>query len=190
MRTFAYTTARVWGYCYFYDWINKDPRRLARPDFLALAGAAGGFVAGVITNPVDIVFARMQVDELYPEAGKRNYKHFIDGLYRVMEEGALFRGALANGCRIAAISASMTSLFDLWKEYSYYFIGPNMLTRLWTTAAAVTVGTVASMPFDMIRVRLHTMRPLPNGVYPYTGIFDCITKVINSTSSFMMFVDM
>ena len=33
---------------------------------MALAGLAGGLVAGVVTNPIDIVFARMQVDELYP----------------------------------------------------------------------------------------------------------------------------
>ena len=27
IRTFAYTTARTWGFLYFYDWINPDPRR-------------------------------------------------------------------------------------------------------------------------------------------------------------------
>ena len=59
MRTVAYTTARVWGFTYFYDKINKDPRRLARPDYLVAAGIAGGFTAGFITNPVDIVFDRM-----------------------------------------------------------------------------------------------------------------------------------
>lgn len=55
----AYTTARVWGFCYFYDKVNKDPRRLARPDFFVTAGIAGGFVAGVITSPVEMVFTRM-----------------------------------------------------------------------------------------------------------------------------------
>lgn len=58
-RTMAYTTARVWGFCYFYDWINPDPRRTARPDYMIMAGCAGGFVAGVASNPVDLVFARM-----------------------------------------------------------------------------------------------------------------------------------
>lgn len=59
MRTVAYTTARVWGFTYFYDKLNKDPRRLARPDFYVTAGIAGGFVAGVATNPFEIVFNRM-----------------------------------------------------------------------------------------------------------------------------------
>jgi hypothetical protein len=66
VRTFSYTTARVWGFLYFYDWINPDPRRLARPDYFVAAGAAGGLLAGIITNPTEIVFARMQVDEMYP----------------------------------------------------------------------------------------------------------------------------
>jgi len=178
MRTFAYTTARVWGFCYFYDWINPDPRRVARPDYMVAAGVAGGFLAGVVTNPVDIVFSRMQVDELYPEAGKRNYKNFVDGFVKVAEEGALFRGSIANGCRLAAICSSMTSIHDWCKENSYYFLGPHMLNRLWSTAAAVTVGTLCTMPFDMVRVRLQTMRPLPNGIYPYTGVMDCITKIL------------
>jgi len=58
-RTIAYTTARVWGFCYFYDWINPDPRRCARPDYYIMAGIAGGFVAGVASNPVELVFTRM-----------------------------------------------------------------------------------------------------------------------------------
>lgn len=66
MRTFAYTTARVWSFLYFYDKVNKDPRRIPRPDYMALAGLAGGMVAGIVSNPFDVVFARMQVDEMYP----------------------------------------------------------------------------------------------------------------------------
>lgn len=87
------------------------------------------------------------------------------------------RGATATACKMAAICSSMTSIFDWCKENSYFFLGPHWLNRFWATAAAVTVGTLVSMPFDMIRVRLHTMRPLPNGVYPYNGPFDCFTKI-------------
>lgn len=82
-RTVAYTTARTWGFLYFYDWINPDPRRQARPDYYAAAGIAGGAIAGIVTTPFDVVFTRMQVDELYPESARRNYKHFFDGLFRV-----------------------------------------------------------------------------------------------------------
>lgn len=54
----AYTTARVWGFLQFYDWLNPDPRRSARPDWMIMAGFGGGAVAGLITNPIEMVFAR------------------------------------------------------------------------------------------------------------------------------------
>lgn len=178
MRTLAYTTARVGLFAYFYDKVNTDPRRTARPDFLVAAGVAGGFLAGVITNPIDIVFNRMQVDELYPEGAKRNYKNLLDGLYKVSEERALFRGSVANGLKLAAICSSMTNIYDWCKENSYFFFGPHWINRLWATAVAVSLGTAVSMPFDMIRTRLHTMRPLPTGQMPYEGVVDCVTKIL------------
>lgn len=153
IRTFGYTTARVWGFCTFYDWLNPDPRRLARPYEMVFAGLGGGFVAGVLTNPIDCVYARMQVDEMYPERYRRNYSSFYDGFIKTAQEGALMRGALANGLRIGAIAASMTSIFDWVKENAYYFFGPAWMTRFGATVAAVTVGATASLPFDMMRVR-------------------------------------
>ena len=177
LRTFAYTTARVSCFLYFYDKLNKDPRRQAKPDYMAAAGIAGGMIAGVVTNPFEIVFVRQQADALYPVQARRNYKHFFDGLFKVTQEGALLRGAFMNGCKMAAIGSSMTSLFDWCKENSYFFIGPHFLNRLWATAAAVTVGSLVSMPFDMLRTRMYTMRPLPNGQMPYKNAFDCFFKI-------------
>lgn len=120
----------------------------------------------------------MQVDEMYPEAARRNYKNFLDGMYKVADEGALLRGAGANACKLAAICASMTSIFDLCKENSYYFFGPHYINRYFGTIIAVTLGTVVSLPFDHVRTRLHTMRPLPNGVMPYKNTFDCLEKML------------
>ena len=72
----------------------------------------------------------------------------------------------------------MTSIFDLCKENSYYFFGPHWINRFFGTFIAVTLGTAVSMPFDMVRTRLHTMRALPNGVLPYNNTMDCLTKII------------
>ena len=58
IRTTAYTTARVWAFLHFYDKLNPDPRRTARMDWYIMSGIAGGFLAGVVTNPIDLVFAR------------------------------------------------------------------------------------------------------------------------------------
>ena len=142
-----------------------------------MAGCAGGFLAGVISNPVDLVFTRMQVDEMYPEQCRRNYRGIFDGLLRALDEGVLLRGSVANGCRIAALCASMTNIYDWCKENSYFFLGPSWINRFWATGAAVSVGVACSMPFDAVRTRMHTMRPLPNGVMPYSSSFDCFVKM-------------
>lgn len=116
IKTVAYTTARVWAFLKFYDWINPDPRRCARPDFYIMAGMAGGVVAGVVTNPVEMVFARMQADAMYHEAYRRNYSTFMQGLMKCVDEGVLLRGAAANGLKYGALCASMTNVYDLIKE--------------------------------------------------------------------------
>lgn len=153
-KTMAYTTARVWGFLLFYDHLNPDPRRTARPDYYIMAGMGGGFLAGVLSNPIDLVFTRMQVDELYPEQCRRNYRGIFDGVLRAAEEGVLLRGAAANGLRIGALCASMTNVYDWCKENSYFFLGPSWINRFWATAAAVSCGTIASLPFDAVRVRM------------------------------------
>lgn len=141
-------------------------------------------MAGIITNPVDIVFTRMQADDLYPDQAKRNYRNFSHGFSECLHEGVLFRGALANGLRIGALACSMTSLYDYCKEISYWFLGPSMFNRLWSTIAVSLVGVAASLPFDTIRTRLHLMRPLPTGEYPYEGIIDTYYKVGNLNCRF------
>ena len=59
VRTVTYTTARIWSFLYFYDWINPDPRRNARIDSMITASLAGGLVAGVLSNPIEMVYTRM-----------------------------------------------------------------------------------------------------------------------------------
>lgn len=178
LRTVAYTTTRVGGFLYFYDWINPDPRRAPRQDFYGYAAVAGGMTAGILSNPFEIVFTRMQVDEMYPEQCRRNYKSFTDGLIKVAEEGALFRGCLANGLKLSGILLCASSVHDWLKENVFYFFGPIPLTRIVGTTGAVFTAGVLSMPFDTIKTRLHTMRPLPNGVYPYSNTIDVMAKML------------
>lgn len=177
-RTLTYTTSRIWAYLYFYDRLNHDPRRHARPDRTAMAGVAGGLIAGIISNPIEIVFTRMQVDDMYKGSYRRNYSSFYDGLVKTSREGALFRGAVANGLRIAALISCATSLHDWMKENAYYFLGNHFLNRFLGTLIASVVCTLVAMPFDTIRTRLYTQRPLPNGVWPYRNMFDCISKIV------------
>jgi hypothetical protein len=72
-----------------------------------MASMAGGIVAGAVSNPVDLVFTRMQADEMYPEGYRRNYKNFLDGLLKATDEGVLMRGALANSLRILHVGSKL-----------------------------------------------------------------------------------
>lgn len=62
LRTLAYTTARTSCFLYFYDKMVNDPRRNGRPDFYVYAHLLGGIVAGVLTNPFEMIYTRMQAD--------------------------------------------------------------------------------------------------------------------------------
>jgi hypothetical protein len=114
---------------------------------------------------------------MYHESYRRNYKTFAQGLMKVVDEGVLLRGAAANAMKYGMLCASMTNVYDLIKENTYYWLGPSFINRLLGTAGAVGLGMVLSMPFDAIRLRMHLMRPLPNGVLPYTSSWDCSVKM-------------
>jgi solute carrier family 25 (mitochondrial oxoglutarate transporter), member 11 len=135
-------------------------------------------VGGILSNPFEIVFTRMQADGMYPESQRRNYRSFVDGLVKVTEEGALFRGAMANGLKLGGMVCLASGIMDFMKENSYYFFGPMPMTRGIAVTAGAATAMALSMPFDAIKTRLHTMRPLPNGELPYSGTFDCLNKMI------------
>jgi hypothetical protein len=53
-----------------------------------------------------------------------------------------------------------------------------MINRIVATLVASLVASTISMPFDTLRMRLYTQRPLPNGKWPYEGSLDCLSKII------------
>ena len=85
---------------------------------------------------------------------------------------------MANGLKIAGLISAASGTYDWLKENTYYFFGPILLTRLVATTGGVATAMALSMPFDTVRTRLHTMRPLPNGELPYHGTFDAFGKIL------------
>jgi hypothetical protein len=142
-----------------------------------VASFLGGFCAGIVTNPIDIVYNRQAADALYPNSLKRNYKSFIDGLLKVNAEGSLFRGAIASGWSYGMLLASMSYLYDYLKEYVYWWFGPTSWLRPMILIPTTYVGVLAYLPFDNIKVRFHTMSALPNGQMPYTSFTKAIFDV-------------
>lgn len=150
LKTIAYNSIRISSFLYFYDWINHDPRRYAKPEKLLYAAIPGGLIAGLLTNPFELVFTRMQAEDMYHKNYRRNYASFWDGLIKSGQEGVWLRGGVCNGLRIAMLLGTMTGLHDWCKENSYYFLGPNPFNRTFGLLLSTFLGTAASMPFDAI----------------------------------------
>ena len=138
----------------------------------------GGFCAGVIANPVDIVYNRQVADALYPQGLQRNYTSFLNGLTRVHLEGALFRGAVASGIAIGMLHSTMSNVYDFLKEYYYWFVGPSAFLRPFCLAHCTLLGLMFYLPFDNLKVRFHTMTPLPNGEMPYKSLSDAMAIIL------------
>ena len=114
---------------------------------------------------------------MYPKQLQRGYTSFIDGLQKVHAEGALFRGALANGIAIGMLHASMSSVYDWLKEYVYWFSGPTTWLRPFCLLPTALLGLFCFLPFDNMKTRYHTMTALPNGEMPYKQLILAIPKV-------------
>lgn len=143
----------------------------------SIASFCGGFCAGVVTNPVDIVYNRQAAEALFPTNVKRNYRSFLDGIVKVHAEGALFRGAVASGWSYGMLLASMSYVYDYLKEYMYWIFGPTHWLRPLILIPTAYIGTCLYLPFDNVKVRYHTMTALPNGEMPYKGFVKSITNV-------------
>jgi len=168
---------RSYFWSFFYNHYNKDPRRAPHYSVGSFASFLGGFCAGVVNNPIDIVYNRQAADALYPTGHNRHYSTFFEGILKVNAERSLFRGAVASGISTGALMGSMSYFYDWMKETMYFFLGPTTYLRPIALLPTAYLGCATYLPFDNIKVRLHTMNPLPNGEMPYKGFSDCFMKV-------------
>lgn len=73
----------------------------------------------------------------------------------------------------------MSQFYDYLKEYWYYFFGPPVWLRPTVLLPVSALGTFLYLPFDNLKVRLHTMTKLPNGQFPYAGLKDAFIKAFD-----------
>uniref|UniRef100_A0A8C2FAK7 Mitochondrial dicarboxylate carrier n=1 Tax=Cyprinus carpio TaxID=7962 RepID=A0A8C2FAK7_CYPCA len=108
-----------------------------------LLGAFGGFTGGFIGTPADMVNVRMQNDMKLPADQRRNYKHALDGLFRVWrEEGTrkLFSGATMASSRGALVTVGQLACYDQAKQLvlGTGLMGDNILTHFLSSFIAVS----------------------------------------------------
>jgi len=126
---------------------------------LILMSSAAGFLGGIAGNPGDVMNVRMQSDFGKPPEDRRNYKHVVDGLIRmVREEGAssLFRGVGANSTRALLMTSSQLASYDVFKStcLTTFKMPDNFLTHFTASLSAGFVATTICSPVDVVKTRI------------------------------------
>jgi dicarboxylate transporter 10 len=126
---------------------------------LVAMSSTSGFLGGIAGTPADILNVRMQNDAALAPEQRRNYKHAIDGLVRmVREEGmaSIFRGVWPNSTRAVLMTASQLASYDVFKRQilEYTNMGDNLTTHFSASLMAGFVATTMCSPVDVIKTRV------------------------------------
>lgn len=151
---------------------NKGPMPFYQK---VLLGAFGGFTGGFVGTPADMVNVRMQNDMKLPPELRRNYKHAIDGLFRVFrEEGVrkLFSGATMASSRGAMVTVGQLACYDQAKQLvlGTGVMGDNILTHFLSSFIAGGCATFLCQPLDVLKTRLMSSKG------EYTGVTHCLQE--------------
>ena len=154
------------------------------PALIAMASTSG-FMGGVAGNPADILNVRMQNDAALPAAERRNYKHAIDGLMRMIREegvGSLFRGVWPNSTRAVLMTASQLASYDIFKRelLERFKMRDGLHTHFTASFMAGFVATTVCSPVDVIKTRVMSAKTKES-------IFGLITNITKNEGLMWMF---
>lgn len=107
-----------------------------------ICASIAGSIGGAFGNPADLVMVRMQNDAKLPPQDRRNYKHALDGLYRVVKEDGfrgLSRGIGPNVNRAILMNSSQLATYDQTKQLllSTKIFKDNIITHFASSLMAV-----------------------------------------------------
>ena len=140
----------------------NDPRKkkpqLSLPRLIALSSFAG-LLGGIAGNPGDVLNVRMQSDMSKPADARRNYKHALNGLLRMIrEEGfaSIFRGVSANSARAVLMNSSQLASYDAFKNMflNTFSFPDNISTHFLSSLLAGFVATTICSPVDVVKSRI------------------------------------
>ncbi|QDS73647.1 hypothetical protein FKW77_002390 [Venturia effusa] len=162
LRQTTYSTTRFGVYEELKEkFASSSSATSKKPSFLTLVSMASisGFLGGVAGNPADVLNVRMQHDAALPAAERRNYKHAIDGLTRMVREegaGSLWKGVWPNSMRAVLMTASQLASYDVFKRLllAHTSLSDDLTTHFSASLAAGFVATTICSPVDVIKTRI------------------------------------
>lgn len=138
----------------------------------ALAGAGAGCAQSIITNPVEIVKIRLQMQTSLPVAERQTALEIarslgIRGVYK--GAGVCF---LRDVPYAVLFFPSYATLRDAWADKT---TGKNSVLSIVAAGAVAGAGAAAiCTPADVIKTRLQMKGS------PYTGMVDCVRKIVSA----------
>jgi len=172
LRQLTYSTTRFGMYEALKKRFPEDQGPIPFHQKVLLAGVSGG-CGGFVGTPGDMVNVRMQNDMKLPPEMRRNYKHALDGLYRVTKEEGLskcFNGATMATCRAVVMTIGQLAFYDQFKQW--LLLTPafkdNIITHFTASLLAAGVATTITQPLDVMKTRMMNAKP-----GEFKGILDC-----------------
>ncbi|KAK1318450.1 Mitochondrial uncoupling protein 1 [Acorus calamus] len=145
------------------------------------SGAFSGAIATALTNPLEVMKVRLQMDS-NPSRGTFTEMHKI-----ISEEGirALWKGVGPAMARAGALTASQLATYDESKQalLKRTALVEGFHLHLISSAIAGAVGTLVTAPMDMIKTRLMLQRE-SNSIGRYRNVFHCAYEVPLSWRTF------
>jgi len=162
LRQATYTSARIGLYLILKERVTGTDGSfpLWKKIGVGMLAGAGGAIAG---NPADVIMVRMQADGKLPVEQRRNYKHAIDGLIRIIKEEGVFTLWKASGPnmqRAMFMTAGQLASYDQAKQMllqSGYF-QDDMITYTLGSFIAAFIAAAITSPLDVIKTKMMNMR--------------------------------
>ncbi|XP_064598941.1 mitochondrial dicarboxylate carrier-like [Liolophura sinensis] len=176
LRQLTYSMTRFAIYETVKKHLTKDGQAFPFYQKVLLAGFAGA-TGGLVGTPADLVNVRMQNDIKLPPELRRNYKHAVDGLYRVLKEEGIrknFSGATMASSRAVLVTIGQLACYDQIKIVllkTGYF-GDNLTTHFSCSIMAGTIATFLTQPLDVMKTRMMNAKP-----GEYSNLFSCAKDI-------------
>lgn len=174
LRQLTYSTTRFAIYEVAKQQVAPNGESIPFLTRLSLAAVAG-FTGGLVGTPGDMINVRMQNDVKLPKNQRRNYKHAIDGLFRVArEEGfkKLFNGADWASSRAVLVTVGQLCFYDVVKAklLTTGHFQDNLTTHFTSSLAAGAIATTMTQPLDVLKTRAMNSKP-----GEFKGALDLVT---------------
>merc|ERR1719342_1581386 len=178
LRQATYTTTRLGIYTWLFETFSNDgkpPRFFLKAALGMTAGGIGAFVG----TPAEVALIRMTSDGSLPVEQRRIYK----------EEGVttLWKGATPTMARAMVVNAAQLASYSQAKQaiLNSGYIQDGIFCHFVASMISGLVTTIASMPVDIAKTRLQSMK-YTNGVPEYKGAGDVLIKVVRKEGFFSL----